>query len=224
MIANTNGSRLLGVGLAAIVLTSGGAITAAHGQRRALRHVSTVSSGTVIPIKLDDPINSKEAHSGDTFTATVSSVDSYSSPAALPAGTKVEGVVRSVKPMEGKNPGTLDLSFDRVTLPNGRSYTISGSPIALDSKSVVRSNGRLVARPGKRGPNRLTYVGIGAGAGLLVNILGHRKSTLTDILLGAGAGYGAGALIKNGSSARDVDLKAGSTLGVSLNRNLAMAR
>ena len=67
-------------------------------------------------------------------------------------------------------------------------------------------------------------MGIGAGAGLLVNVLAHRKGTLTDVLLGAAAGYGAGALIKGGSSARDVILKSGTTMGVALTRNLAYSR
>ena len=73
--------------------------------------------------------------------------------------------------------------------------------------------------------NRLTYVGIGAGAGLLVNVLTHRKGTLTDVLVGAAAGYGAGSLIKGGgSSSRDVTLKSGTTMGVALTRSLALAR
>jgi hypothetical protein len=210
------------MGVATLVVTSG-LPGLALGQSRAHR-LTTVSSGTVVPVKLDDPLSSKDAQNGDTFTATVTNSSSYSNATTLPVGTKVEGVVRSAHPKEGKNPGTLDLSFDRVTLPNGHSYSISGTPIALDSKSVTRQNGRLVAKPGHSGPNRLTYVGIGAGAGLLVNVLGHRKGTLTDVLIGAGLGYGAGALIKNGGGARDVDLKAGSTMGVSLTRNLALAR
>jgi hypothetical protein len=221
MIVRSNGCRLIGVGVAALAVTLG-MQGPAQGQSRT-RRVNTVTSGTVIPVKLDEAISSKDAQKGDTFTATVENVGSYSA-TSLPVGTKVEGVVRSAQPKDGKNPGTLDLAFDRVTLPNGRSYAISGSPIGLDNKSVSRQNGRLVAKGGSKGPNRLTYVGIGAGAGLLVNILGHRKGTLTDVLIGAGLGYGAGALIKNGSGARDVDLKAGSSLGVTLNRSLALAR
>lgn len=223
MILNRNSGSVLGLSVA-LVAALAVATAPAQSQTRNRRQLTTISSGTVIPVKLDDSLNSKDAHEGDTFSATVTNVDKYSDATTLPVGTKVEGVVRSAKPMEGKNPGMLDLAFDRVTLPNGRSYSISGAPINLDSKSVTRKNGRIVAKSGSKGPNRLTYVGIGAGAGLLLNVLGHRKATLTDVLIGAGLGYGAGSLIKSGNSPRDVDLKAGTTMGVSLTRNLAYAR
>jgi hypothetical protein len=182
-----------------------------------------LEAGTVVVIKLNDALNSRENRKGDTFTATVTTKDNDDD-SALPIGTKVEGVVRSAKAKDGDNPGMLDLSFERVTLPNGRSYEIDGSPIALDNKSVVRQNGHLVAKNGNKGPDRGTLVGIGAGAGFLVNVLAHRKGTLLDTLVGAGLGYGAGALIKSGSKVRDVDLKVGSKIGFRLDRTLVLNR
>lgn len=183
----------------------------------------TVGAGTVIPVKLDSTLNSKEAQEGDTFTASVTKVGDYDA-TTLPVGTKIEGVIKSARAKEDNKPGMLDLAFRRVTLPDGHSYSISGSPIDLNSKSVTTKGGRIVAKSGNKGPNRLTYVGIGAGAGLLLNVLGHRKGTLTDILIGAAGGYGAGSLIKNGKEAKDVNLKAGTTLGVSLDRSFAYTR
>ena len=225
----TNGRRCLrtGLGLAAVLTTAAWPLTV-QAQNRVHRQTRTasLSSGTVIPVKLDDELSSQNSHSGDTFSATVTDAESsYDGSSALPVGTKVEGVVRSAKAKQDKNPGMLDLAFTRVTLPSGRSYSISGTPIGLDSKSVVRKNGRIVAKAGSKGPNRLTYVGIGAGAGLLVNVLAHRKGTLTDVLIGAAAGYGAGSLIKGGSSSvRDVTLKSGTTMGVALTQSLALGR
>jgi hypothetical protein len=216
----THSSRAVGMALATLAISIG---ICGPAQSQKLRNV-TLYSGTVIPVKLDTTLNSKDVQKGDKFTATVTKASKYNESTGLPIGTKVQGVVQSAEPMEGKNPGTLDLAFNRVTLPNGRSYSISGSPIGLDNKSIVYKNGRMVAKKGNKGPNRLTYVGIGAGAGLLLNVLGHRKGTLTDVLIGAGLGYAAGSLIKGGSSPRDVNLKEGTTLGVSLDRNVAIAR
>ena len=187
------------------------------------RQTTRLESGTVFAVKLDDSLSSKNSGKGDTFTATVTNADGEDS-AALPAGTKVKGTVHSAEPKNGKNPGMLDFTFDRVTLPGGRSYAISGYPISLDSKSVETRDGRLVAKKGHNGPNREAYVGIGAGAGLLINVLTNRKGTLLDTILGAGAGYGIGSLIKGGSSTRDVDLKSGTKVGVRLTRSLAYAR
>jgi hypothetical protein len=210
--------RKLFVGMAIAIVAGSVAVS-----QPAMAEKRTVSAGTVIPVKLDKSLSSKSAQEGDGFTATVTRVGDYDA-TTLPVGTKIEGVIKAARAKEDKKPGMLDLAFRRVTLPNGHSYSISGSPIDLNNKSVTTRDGRIVAKSGNKGPNRLTYVGIGAGAGLLVNVLGHRKGTLTDVLIGAAGGYGAGALIKNGKEAKDVYLKAGTTMGVSLDRSFAYAR
>ncbi|HLV80427.1 MAG TPA: hypothetical protein VKT32_09095 [Chthonomonadaceae bacterium] len=192
----------------------GSAFAAGHSRRYVL------DPGTVLPVRLDTSLSSKDSHAGDVFSTTVTDQDN----AALPAGTKVEGVVRSAQPRHGKQPGTLDLAFDRLVLPGGRAYSLDGSLIALDNKSVKRAaGGRLVATSAHR-TDRLTYVGYGAGAGLLVSVLTHRKSTLTDTLLGGGLGYLYGALQKGHGNARDVNLKSGTKLGVRLNTRLSFNR
>ena len=180
----------------------------------------TLAAGTVIPVKLQDRLSSQDSQQGDVFTATVNSSSDY--PTDLPSGTKIEGKVRSVEPKDGKKPGMIDISFDRIVLRNGQSFTISGSPIDLNNKAVTRRNGKIVAKSGHNGPNRESFVGIGAGAGLLVNLLGGRTGTLRDTAIGGGLGYLAGSLIKNGSSARDVELKAGTRLGVRLRHTVTI--
>ncbi len=214
MNLRSNSSAVLGLALAALALP---ALVSAPAQAAGRQ---TVSSGTVITVKLDNDLSSSNANRGDTFTATVTS----DSTTGIPAGSKVDGVVRSVTAQQDKNPGILDIDFNRVTLTNGRSYAISGSPISLDNKSVTRKNGRLVAKNQNKGPSRLTYVGIGAGAGLLVNILAHRKGTIMDTILGAAAGYGAGSLIKSGSTPKDVNLKSGTKIGIQLDRSISIYR
>ena len=204
--------------LAACAVLVGAALWPAGAARHARRYV--LDPGTVLLVRLNNTLSSKDSHSGDVFTAMVTDQDAYS----LPAGTKVEGVVRSARPKHGKQPGALDLAFDRLVLPGGKAYDINGSVIGLDGKSVKSTaNGRLVATPAHRN-DRLTYVGIGAGAGLLVSVLTHRKSTFTDTLLGGGLGYLYGALQKGHSNTRDVTLKSGTKVGVRLNNRLVFNR
>ncbi len=194
--------------------------TVAQAQGRTAR----LDSGTVIPVRLNDTLSSADSQKGDRFTATVrppsdSNNSVYADYSALPVGTKVEGVVRMARPKNGKDPGVLDLEFLRVRLPDGRSYPIEGSLIGLDSNSVTRTaDGRLIAKPSHKN-DRLTYVGYGAGAGLLVGIL--TKHTLEDTLIGGGLGYLFGSLQKGHSDARDVVLKPGTELGVRLDRSLS---
>ena len=130
--------------------------------------------------------------------------------------------MREAHAKKDNDPGVLDLAFRTLRLPDGHSYPIEGSLIGLDNKSVEkRDDGRLVAKPGHT-TDRLTYVGYGAGAGLIVGLL--TKHGLEDTAIGGGLGYLFGALQKGGSKqARDVDLKVGSELGVRLDRSVALA-
>ena len=179
-----------------------------------------LNSGTVIAVKLDNELSSNNSSKGDKFTATIKETSRDSDPNGLPAGTQVSGVVRLAQPKTDKKPGALDLSFQRLIIPNGRSYSLDGSLIGLDNKSVSRgANGRITARASHR-TDRLTYVGYGAGAGLLVNVLTHRKGTLTDTAIGAGLGYLFGSLVKGKSKVNDVSLKEGTEMGVRLNSRL----
>jgi hypothetical protein len=212
----SSGFRMLGV--AALVAFSGAGV-------QAQSHKVALDPGTVIAVHLKDSLSSNESHKGDRFVAIVD--DSKSNrdwgSDALPAGTKVKGYVRAVKPKVDKNPGMLDLTFDMIILPDGRSIGILGSLISLDNKSITKDkHGRLIANK-THSTDRLTYVGYGAGAGALVGLITSRKHVVEDTLLGAGAGLLAGALAK-GKSPGDVKLKPGTQMGIRLDNPLSYSR
>lgn len=203
----------LGVATASLILTS----SAVSNSAAAIR----LDAGTVIPVTLDRQLTSNGNQKGDKFTATVKADNpGY---LGLPDGSVIEGVIMEAKPKQGKNPGVLDLAFRRIRLPNGRSYAITGSTIGLDNKSVTKdSHGRIVAKSSSKN-NRLTYVGYGAGAGLLASVLSGGKLHLENIGIGAGLGYLLGSLEKNKAHPNDVNLKAGTQIGVRLDKNLRTA-
>jgi len=177
----------------------------------------TLDAGTVIPVKLDGKLSSKDNRKGDTFTAKIK-IDNGDDYVGLPDGTTIEGRILSVRPKEDKNPGTLELGFQRLRMPSGQSFPIEGSLIGLDGKSVNKDrNGRIIAKPGTEN-KRVTYAGYGAGAGVLVGLLSGGKLNLSSILLGGLLGYAAGSTQKSSDSVRDVDLKSGTEMGVRLDR------
>jgi hypothetical protein len=105
-----------------------------------------------------------------------------------------------------------------MVTPGGQVRPLAGSLIALDAKSVQRSeSGRMVATADKS-KDRLKFIGIGAGAGLLIGVL-TKGDTLTDTLLGAAAGYLYNEF-GNKPKPGDVNLKAGTEFGVRLDREL----
>ncbi len=172
----------------------------------------SLSAGTVIPVTLDQQLSSDSNSKGDRFTAAVSA-----DTAGLPQGTKVEGFVAGVRPRRGDQPGMLELKFDRIDLPSGDTYPMHGSLIGLDDKSVTHRGGRLVAR--KADVNRAAFTGIGAGAGFIVGLMGHRP--IEDTVLGALLGYGAGALQAQ-QGVHNVVLNPGTQFGVRLNSDLSI--
>jgi hypothetical protein len=182
-------------------------ITPAAAQDRRL----TLPVGTVIPVKLNQSLSSKQNEPGDRFSATVKEgLDD----AGLPVGTRVEGVIREALPSRDGKAGVLDVDFRRIILPDGASKSIEGTLYSLNGKDVKRKDGRLVASADK-GKDRLKWVGIGAGAGLLISTL-TKGNTLFSTLLGAGAGYAYNEL--SNKKAGDVNLKEGTEFGMRLDR------
>jgi hypothetical protein len=175
----------------------------------------TLPTGTVIPLRLDGSLSSRNNEQGDKFSATIKSGQDD---ASIPTGTRVEGVVREAQASGNGKPGVLDVDFRRMVFPNGGSQSIAASLTSLNGKDVTRQDGRLVAT-GDRGKDRLKWVGIGAGAGVLVSVL-TKGNTLLDGVLGAGAGYLFNE-VGNKPKAGDIELKQGAEFGIRLDRELA---
>jgi hypothetical protein len=169
---------------------------------------------SVLKVKLDNTIGSDRSKKGDKFIATVEDRE-------LPSGTIVRGTVLSVTPATKQQAGAIGMDFRTLELPDGRRVAIDGWPTGLDSKSVkTASNGRLVATASSK-KNTTKYVGYGAAGGLLLgSLLG---SNVKGALLGGAAGYLLGRNKDKKSRNRDVVLKEGSTMGVRLDRRVALA-
>jgi len=178
-------------------------------------HRAVLPVGTVLRLSLDRPLSSASCQPGDKFVAVVKT---GKDDAGLPTGTRVEGVVREALPMAKGKPGVLDLDFRTVVFPNGAGRTpIEGSLYSLDGKELKRQDGRLVATADKR-KDRMKWVGIGAGAGLVLGTI-TKGNKVVDTLLGAGAGYLYNEL--QGKKPKDVKLETGAEFGIRLERSLA---
>jgi hypothetical protein len=174
----------------------------------------TLSSSTVLPVTLDRPLSSSNSESGEHFTATVRTTgDDYYG--MLPNGTKVEGTVVTARPQSGSNPGILELSFQELRLPSGRSYPIDGDLVSLTAKGVVRDPDGHLRATGEARDNRGVYAGYGAGAGLIIGLL--TKKPLEGTILGGVLGYITGQVQKDkAGKPANVRLEQGTEFGVRL--------
>lgn len=178
--------------------------------------MANMAVGTVIPFTLDTRLTSNESRVGDRFTATLRH-DADGDYLSLPTGTILVGHVDFAQAKSGDTPGILGLAFDRLRMPNGTEYPISGTLIGLDSKSVTREDGRIVAKAGAKNDN-MKWVGYGAGGGALVALL-TKGNIVNNALIGAALGYIFGETQKN-EEPRDVTTNAGTEFGVRLTRDL----
>lgn len=176
-----------------------------------------IPAGTVIPVTLDKTLSSATSNQGDAISVTVRSTKNGD--AEFPLGTKLSGIVSDVQRKATDSPGMLDLTFQKAQLLDGSKSGMAGSLISLDEKSVTQSaDGRLIAN-NKTSNDRLKFIAIGTGAGLIIGKL-LDKDLVVGGLLGAAAGYIYSEISKDKVSAMDVTVPAGTEFGVRLDQNM----
>lgn len=141
----------------------------------------TVPAGTILTVRIDQALGSKTSQTGGTFTGTMANPISIGGKTAIPAHSRVSGVVREAK-AAGKFKGgaSLALTLTSITV-HGERFNIATDDAAQQSKGK-----------GKRTAG-LTLGGAGAGAAI-GGLAGGGKGAAIGALVGVTAGaIGAGA-------------------------------
>lgn len=188
----------------------------------AQRNLYTVESGTVIRVRMNETLSSKEARVGDTFTTNVTEpVYSNNGIVVIPTGSTLVGRVGSVsKAKKGGDPGTIDVSFTQVKLPNGTNRVINGSLTSLDSKSA-KSDNEGTASGDDRKNDKIIFIGGGAGGGaILGGIIGGGKGAVIGGILGALGGLAGERLTKG----EEATVKSGTEFAVYLNKSVSLPK
>ena len=161
-----------------------------------------VPAGTNLKVRLNDTLSSKQSRAGDKFTATVMD------PVRFNEAT-VRGHIRSIV-QSGKVQGrtTMNLSFDSITLTNGKHGTMHGYITKVyGSKGSADNEGGVQSE--SRGNQTAKRTAVGATAGAIIGgIAGGGKGAGIGLLLG-GAG-GAGSLAIKGS--KELKLESGTEM------------
>lgn len=187
-------TRVFMLGLAALLLTAG-AFNETWAQKKRSTSVKrapaqpslSIPRGTEIKIRLEDTINTKEAKDGDRFTATVLDPSRYN-------GARIEGHISKID-KSGKMSGKteLALSFDRLTMTDGRSTTMAAQVVKVygeDSAKEVDEEGNV--KSGSKGKTTAVRTGGGAAAGAVIGaIAGGGKGAAIGAAIGAAAGAGS---------------------------------
>ena len=184
--------------------------------------VYSIQSGERFRVRMNETISSKTARAGDTFTTTVTEpVYSNNGVVVIPTGSTVVGRINSVKPAKkGGDPGSIDVSFTEVKLPNGTRRAINGSLTDLDTKKA-KSDNEGTASGDDRKNDKIIFIGGGAAGGAILGAaVGGGKGALIGGILGAGAGLLGERLTKG----EDAEVKSGTEFGVYLNQSVSLPK
>jgi hypothetical protein len=164
-----------------------------------------IPAGTVIDVKLTQPLSSKTAQPGDPFTATLADPIVAQGKTVIPAGANVTGKVVDAK-SKGKIKGEarLQLAVTSIVV-HGKQYPIQASMEGLSEKGK-----------GKR--TAATTGGGAAGGALIGGLAGGGKGAGIGALLGAGVGLAGGAFTGN----KQIELPAESQLAFKLSAPLTL--
>ncbi len=163
--------------------------------------------GSVIIVRTSSPLESATAKVGQNFETVVADtvrVDDYT---AIPAGSRIRGVVTFARPADRQQSGVIGVNFDRLALPDGRTYPLTGKLTSTDAAE---------RRQIESDPNaRVVLVGGRGGVGAAIAGANSEKSPASGILAALGN------LL---SEARDVRVPAGTPLAVQLEQGLVLSR
>jgi len=135
----------------------------------------TLPSGTRLPVRLAQSLDTKRDRPGTRFTATLAAPVTHNGVVVLPVHTQVRGHLLESKPSGRlKGRAVMSLSLDSIEW-NGRAVPISTSGISRVSKNHKKRN--------------LALIGGGAGTGAGIGALAGGG---VGALIGAGAGAAAG--------------------------------
>ena len=140
-----------------------------------------VPSGTQVPVRTEETIDSSKAAEGQTFAAEITSdVRDADGRVVIPRGSNSQIIIRSLS-KGGHFHGSSDLVLDLASISvDGRQYEVSTENIEKRGNSGVGANKRTAE-----------FGGGGAAFGAIIGaIAGGGKGAA----IGAGSGAGAGAL------------------------------
>jgi hypothetical protein len=171
----------------------------------------SLATGTRVDAALTAVISSRQAHTGDQFTArVVNDVATAGGRVAIPAGSMVQGTITDVSSAANRRTtGTLTLAISSVTV-RGQTYPITAS---IDSLQTITEGRGIEGVDAAR-------VGVGAAAGaILGRVIGGNS---TGTIIGGVAGGVAGAVVSDIMKDEDIVLPAGSHLLLTLQQRLTV--
>ncbi|MBN2320377.1 MAG: TrbI/VirB10 family protein [Acidobacteria bacterium] len=164
---------------------------------------ASLAGGTIIPVRLQQTLNSGVNQTGDTFRAIVDQDLLVGGNTAIPRGSIVVGELTYVA-KSGRVQGRAAMSMQLISFEaGGKSYPIETEVLSFEAEATKQKDA--------------TKVGIGAGLGAVIGaIAGGGKGAA----IGAAAGAGAGTATVLATRGDELEFKPEHPLNFTLNRDV----
>ncbi len=172
-------------------------------------NTSVIPRDTILRVELMSNVSTDASQKGDRFQARVIEPKEFE-------GATIEGHVANVKrPGRVKSTAQLQLSFDEIRLPDGRSSKMSAQVIEVLTTGGSRDTAKVDPEGGVQGQSStkgdVEKVGAAAGIGAVIGVIvGGGVGAAVGATIGAGVGT-AGVLTERG---RDIRLYQGQQLRI----------
>lgn len=163
--------------------------------------------GSVIMVRTATALQSNAVQAGQSFSTVVVDTVSADQYTVIPASSRIRGVISFVQPATRQQSGVIEVTFDRLTLPDGTVYPIDGRLTSTDATE----RRQIDADPNAR----VVLVGGRGGIGAQILGAGSENSPVSGILSALGGLLGA-------STAQNVNVPAGTTLAVQLDQPVTL--
>jgi peptidoglycan hydrolase-like protein with peptidoglycan-binding domain len=165
----------------------------------------TIPSGSVILVRTEQALQSNNSQVGQVFQTRVLADVSADGYTLIPVNSRIRGVVAYVQPATRERSGVMQITFDRLTLPDGSVHAITAKLTSTDSAERRQIDARA--------DSRVVLVGERGGIGASIAGAGSSSSSQGSILAALGQ------LLSEG---RDVNVPSGTQLAVQLERTLTL--
>ena len=193
---------LAGIALAFVTASAASAQLTASAASAPSRVV--LPAGSVIIVRTTAPLQSASVKTGQMFETNVDESVGVDEFTVIPAGSKIRGVVALATPATRQQSGVIEVVFDRLMLPNGSTFPITGRLTSTDSaerRQIESDPNARVVLVGERGGVGAAIAGAGSGR--------SANNVLTAL----------GAMLSEG---RDVNLPTGTPLAVQLDNAVTL--
>ncbi len=178
--------------------------------------------GYVLLLRMDTRLDSSRVRPSDRFHARIDeAITDEAGSMVLPANLLVVGHVQEVTPAQmGRRSGIIEISFDRLIMPDGRELPLKGiltsadagerKKLKIDEEGVIEGGGQL-----KR---NTVFVGGGAATGAVIGAIAGGAA------FGAAVGAAAGVVAVLLAKGKEAIVEPGTLIGLELTESLDLTQ